>query len=236
MDIEFLLLCNTLENIERSIPPWASTATLYFHCLVHLLSSSMELATPNIWKNIVLIFLCLFPLGSAQQTKYLQFSKQKGPVLDTATNYSTLSGQSLKYVNFTLCGSIQINFFCGYQSFYTLSRNDKVNLLFTLMLRNENFDSQKYTSVFIYTSGSSSSTRFDLRPHAWSHACTAVNGHSGHVTVFINGILVHKDVSKDFVFKENIDFPFSLILGAVQGKSPSTFKWEHSKHKSEEVM
>ena len=118
----------TVKTSNGPVRPWPSTGTLCLHCRAYLRNSSMNVESKNKGNIIVLICFTLFLLGSAQQIKYLKVSKQTGPLLDKATSYATLSGQSVTSQNFTLCGSIKINFFRGYQAFYTLRRNDKVNL------------------------------------------------------------------------------------------------------------
>ena len=74
--------------------------------------------------------------------------------------------------------------------------------------------------------------KLSLRPHAWSHACTSVDG--GKVTVVINGILTHEVVIQmdEFVEKSAVVLQNNLILGVgvtkFSGSTESTYHSEAS--------
>ena len=62
---------------------------------------------------------------------FLKFSNQEGPPLNEATNYALLKSGALDTLpsdGFTICGSMYIAFLRGYQSFYTLRKNDHETL------------------------------------------------------------------------------------------------------------
>ena len=75
--------------------------------------------------------------ATLSKSKYLRFSNQKAATFTKATNYATLqSGGSdvISSKRFTLCGSIYIGFFRGYQAFYTVRKNDQRTLWFSVGL------------------------------------------------------------------------------------------------------
>ena len=91
--------------------------------------------------------------ATPSKSKYLRFSNQKAATFTKATNYATLqSGGSdvISSKRFTLCGSIYIGFFRGYQAFYTVRKNDQRTLWFSVGLYNQDLSEETYTpSIFL---------------------------------------------------------------------------------------
>ena len=58
--------------------------------------------------------------------------------------------------------------------------------------------------------------RVDMKPHAWSHACTSVSS-SGHVVVVINGVITHGEQisNMNFMNKFPRSIKDSLVLGSA---------------------
>ena len=180
--------------------------------------------------RLSLYFFLIIQFSKAETSKYLQFSNQREAILDEATNYAILKSGTLNELpssRFTICSSIYVAFFRGYQSFYTVRKNDHDTLWFSLNFENQYLTEGIYKSVIFYYGGSVFSNtdgQLRLKPHAWSHACTTVDVESGHVMVVINGILTHNMTinSKDFTDNVPTVFKRNLILGISQRKFPGT--------------
>ena len=173
-----------------------------------------------------------FSYSDKVKAKYLQFSNQSEPLPEKATNFAILESGDLGELPssiFTICGSMYIKFYRGYQTFYKVRRNDGETLWFSLNLDNQDTTQDTYTVVLYFFGGSAFSNtgeKLRLRPHAWSHACTTVDVQSGHVTVVINGILTCNTTisNKDFTDNTPTIFQNNLILGVYEYKfigSPS---------------
>ena len=67
---------------------------------------------------------------------------------------------------------------------------------------------------------SKTTTAPTLQPHAWSHACTALDGQVGQLTVVINGKTTHSFVvpNDNFVNSDPVVFEKTLVLGVWQIK------------------
>ena len=177
----------------------------------------------NLSLNILLIVVVFFIYLhlSFCDIKYLKFANNDEALLNKATNFATLSSGSLDVLpfnRFTICSSIYIGYFKGFQSFYLLRRNDHGTLWFNLYIYDQNIENFSYKADISYYNGSvfpNTGAKLPLKPHAWSHACTAVNVDSSHITVVINGILAYNmkltNYSKDFaenvppVFQKKLD-------------------------------
>ena len=184
---------------------------LYFFGFLYLTAIHLQLSYSN--KN---------------ESKYFQFSNQKGPPLAETRNFATLKSGDVGQLSsgkFTMCGSIYINFFRGSQTFYTVRRNRQETLWFSLNIYNQDTTEEVYTSWVKYFNGAVSSNtggNLRLRPHAWSHSCTTFDVESGYVRVVINGILTHNTTinSEDFTGKRPTVFRNNIVLGTYQTKGP----------------
>ena len=73
-------------------------------------------------------------------SSYLKFSNQLGPPLKEATSFATLKSRDLAKIpsrRFTICGSIYIGFYRGYQIFYTVQTPGQVRPWFALTIDNQ---------------------------------------------------------------------------------------------------
>ena len=166
--------------------------------------------------------------------KYLQFSNQSGPPEKKAANFATLKSEDLAILSsnrLTICGSIYIGFFRGYQLFYAVRTNRQEKLYLSLTIDNQDTTEEIYTAVLNYFGSitlSINGAKLRLNPHSWSHACTSVDGDSGVVMVVINGVLAFNTTIKTKEFTENFPTVFqnNLVLGAskevVRGKTYQT--------------
>ena len=180
-----------------------------------------------------LFFFCIcghLSPSDAETSKYLKFSNQNETPVDKATNYATLKSgilDELPSARFTICSSIYISFFRGYQSFYNLLKNDHKTLWFSLLIESQDTTKGKYFSFISYYGGfiiSNTGGELNLRPHDWSHACTTVDVESGHIMVAINGVLTHNTTITSNHFTNNLPTFFSknLVIGLCQEKYPGT--------------
>ena len=88
-------------------------------------------------------FIILICAQSIATTKVLEFSNQKEDVQIQATTYATLKSEHrLESGKFTICSSIYIGYFRGYQAFYTLRRNE--TLWFSLMITEQDLQTGGY--------------------------------------------------------------------------------------------
>ena len=150
------------------------------------------------------------------------FSNQQGPSLMEAKNFAVLKSEALMEMpsnRFTICGSIYIGYFRGYQVFFSMTKNDQKTLWFFLAIENQDINDEIYQVYFSHLEGgihSKPTARLPLQPHAWSHACTTVDAESGLVMVVINGILIVNEIikRKDFIDNIPIVFQNNLIIGA----------------------
>ena len=181
-------------------------------------------------KAFILFAILVFPVfrSSAKQQlekiTYLKFSDQKDNVLKEASNFAYLkSGVKMELPSnrFMICGSIFIRYFrSSFQTFYTMRRNDHRTLWFSLSVA-QDLLSETYLIYFWYIGKVLvSKTRLNLRPHAWSHACTSVDMDTGQVLVVFNGIVTHDKIINSKDFRDNIPLVFAknLFLGAHQDK------------------
>ena len=136
-----------------------------------------------------------FALSEKKEYKFLKFSNQSEPPVKESVNFATLkyggSGK-LSRNQLTICGSIYIPFYRGLQTFYVVSTNTGEKLWLSLKINNQDTTEEIYTALLSYYGGSVLSiagAKLRLNPHAWSHACTSVDGESGAVMVVINGVL-----------------------------------------------
>ena len=174
-----------------------------------------------------LLYICgQLSSSNAVTSKYLEFSNQKESYIDEATNYATLKSATLEKLpsaGFTICSSIYIAFFRSKQAFYAIRKNDQQSLWFSLFINTQDIKTGRYLSVLVYDGGSifsNTGREVNLKPHAWSHACTTVDVESAHVMVAINGVLTHNTTipSKDFTDNVPPVFQNSLVLGITQEK------------------
>ena len=168
--------------------------------------------------NYLIILICAQSIAS---TKILEFSNQKEDVQIEATTYATLKSEHmLQSGRFTICSSIYIGYFQGGQAFYTLRRHG--TLWFSLTITEQDLHRGGYSyNVFLAFNGGGefgNADKLSLRPHAWSHSCTSVDG--GRVTVVINGILTHEVVIQmEEVFEKHaVVLPDNIILGVRETK------------------
>ena len=161
---------------------------------------------------------CLFVVTSllrdASGIQFLEFSSQNETAIKAGQNYAILNegSSNLNATAFTICSSIKVSFFRGYQAFYTMRQNGTDNLWFSLTIHNQYLSG--YVVTFNYFgSDVFSAAKLHLRPHGWSHACTSVDS-SGHVLVVINGVLTHNTTVGN---PENMKHGFkgNLMLGAA---------------------
>ena len=174
----------------------------------------------------------LIQLSSQNLVKqdYLQFSNQTDDSLDKATDFAILkSGTSggVPSDQFTICGSIYIGYFRQSQAFYTVRRNDHVNLWLSLMIWSQEPVDQSYNVlIYVFEENYFSNTGgfVRMRPFAWSHACTTVDLVSGQVTNAVNGVLTHELNIRNKDFLDNVPevFENNLVLGVVQWQSPGS--------------
>ena len=174
------------------------------------------------------------------KSKYFQFSNQLKPLLQKATNFAILKSKDLSQLpssKFTICGSIYIGYYRGYQAFYTVRRNDHATLWFSLGINNQDTKEEVYSPVLFYFGGdviSNTGNKLRLRPHAWSHACTTLDVESGYVTVVINGILTHNTTISSLGLAGNVPtiFQKNLVLGVLQFKfHAATFRGISDQHR-----
>ena len=125
-------------------------------------------------------------MSSSAEFNYLKFTNQEESVCTAATNFSTLesggSGLSPNKI-FTICGSIYIGYFRGYQSFYTLRKTGQETLWYSFSLYSQQISEVIYMPVIFYFGSSlfpNTGGKLRLRPHAWFHACTTLDTESGH--------------------------------------------------------
>lgn len=164
------------------------------------------------------LVLALLTITSAQLT-LLQFGNQQEAALNVPTNLATLASpvsSSSSSQAFTICSSIYIGFFRGHQAFYTMRRDGVEDLWFSLYLIQED------QPDFNHLGGSKipgDISGLKLRAHAWSHACTAIQGATGHVTVVMNTVQTHDFNLYIFRFDVLPRFEGNLMLGASQWQS-----------------
>ena len=205
--------------------------------MLHTVRSGSE-SIRNCWKLIhnlsmgalnVISYICLFCLTSlitsysaSLTSKYLQFSSQKESPLEKASNHAILkSPAAVSLKSFTICSSIYVRFFRGYQTFYTLRRNTTDSLWFSLSVYNQDILKELYTVRITHLSGSvysKTGQELKLRPHEWSHACSTIDVESGHILVVVNGITVFDTILNSNTFTDNLPTVFQnkLILGLSQ--------------------
>ena len=181
--------------------------------------------------KFVIICISIFYLiliVNTTESRSFKFSNQTEAVLKKATNYATLQSGPTKYLpskKFTICASIYIGFFRSFQSFYTIRENLEDRLWFGLSAEYMNLEEGTYKPIITYFGGawfSNTGNQLALRPHAWSHACTAVDGETGQVTVVINGVTTHdtKFRGEGLVLSdEPLTFEGKLFLGLYQYQS-----------------
>ena len=165
-------------------------------------------------------------MSSPVKFKYLKFTTQKDAVCTEAINFATLKsgGSSLSLTKrFTICGSIYIGYFRGYQSFYTVRKTGQKTLWLSLSLYSQQVSEETYLPAIFYFDSSilpNTGGKLRLRPHGWSHACTTLDTESGHILVVINGLLTHNATirSKDFTDDVPASFNTNLVLGIFQMK------------------
>ena len=168
----------------------------------------------------------LFDSVQTSNIKKLQFSTQVGVVTEVPQTYATLKsgtkGVSITKT-FTICCSIYIGYFRTRPAFFTMRADGKVKLWFSLFISEQDILTNIYSVNFQYYDSSVMSSRTPgkelfLRPHAWSHACTAVNANTGNVTVVITGIVTHDVVikSKEFLANTGVSLEKNLVLGIRQ--------------------
>ena len=169
-------------------------------------------------------------LNSSLASKYLKFSYQNEPPIDEATNHAILNSEPLMELpsaRFTICSSIFVAFFRGYQSFYTVWKSDQETLWFSLFFENQDTTQEIYKSIITYDGGSVYSKKgaeVTLKPHAWSHAFTTVDIQSGNIIVVINGILTHNTTINSRHYTDHVPtlFKNNLVLGVCQYKYPAS--------------
>ena len=158
---------------------------------------------------------------SSSRRQYFKFVNQSEDVLDKPANYATLrSGLDKKLTSnkFTIWGSIFVEFFRTYSTFFVVKKSSDKSFWFTVYLQAMSLSPESYKPFFHYPSGglfSTTNSTLPLRPHAWSHACVAVNADTGQVMVVINGVVTH-DVrveSEGFIVSEIFTFEKNIILG-----------------------
>ena len=175
-----------------------------------------------------LFLLCLVfvqpSTSSSVESTYLKFSTQKEAVLIEAKNFATLKSPDsgvLSSGTFSICGSIYIGFYRDCQAFYTLRKNDSETVWLSLSIYNQDTLEETYTLFLFYSGGAIfPNSSVNLRPHAWSHACTTVDVESGQVLVVMNGIITHNTTINSKDFKNNMPTVFrnNLVLGITQMK------------------
>lgn len=170
------------------------------------------------WCSPLPLVLALLTTSAAQPT-LLQFASQQEAALDRPTNLATLAtavAPSSSSQAFTICASIYVGFFRGHQAFYTMRRDGVEDLWFSLFLIQED------QPDFNYLGGSeipADVSGLGLRSHAWSHACTAVHGATGRVTVVMNSVPTHDFNHDGFRVDVLPRFEGNVILGASQWQS-----------------
>ena len=163
-------------------------------------------------------FLSFF-VHQSYSVQYLELSNQTAGTLSQATNYAVLeSGSELQseVKSFTICSSIYVAYFRGYQAFFTILKSGSESPLFSLYLQPGSGLSSGYNvGLYFLDGGALNNETVKLRPHAWSHACTSVDT-SGHMTAVINGVLTHDvDTSEQFPKMLPNGFESHLVLGAA---------------------
>ena len=152
-------------------------------------------------------------------SKYLMFSNQQGPNMNEAKNFATLKSDALMEVpwnRFTICSSIYIGYFRGYQAFFSLKKNDQETLWFSVAIESQDIAEGIYQVYFSHLDCgiyNKPGAHLSLRPHAWSHACATIDAESGLVW---SGILTINEIirRKDFIDNIPIVFKKNLIVGA----------------------
>ena len=186
--------------------------------------------------QIPVLLLVLFPIvflwvstqPSLNKEYYLQFPSHEEVIVKEPTSFATLKSGAVGVLSgssFTICGSIYVGYFRSRQAFYTVRREDLTTLWFSLNFYLQDLDRQTYAVSFNYFDGMDiSNAKVDLKPHAWSHACTALNGESGQVTVVVNGVLTHNATltMQNFLSSGKISLSKRLILGMAQYKMPGS--------------
>ena len=74
--------------------------------------------------------LSTFFIQQSYGINFLQFSNQTEAYFEEARNYAILNGGStskLQDKGFSICGSIYVGYFIGWQSFYTMGQNGNDN-------------------------------------------------------------------------------------------------------------
>ena len=188
---------------------------------------SLDLSKTSV--RLLFLIACLIASASAEiavKTKYLRFSTQKENVIEAPLNFATLNSPvtgSLPLSGFTICGSIRIGYFRHRQAFYTIRRDDPLELWFSLHIFQQDISDQTYQPVFAYNGDEvypNTGAKLGLRPHAWSYACTTINMNSRHVIVVINGqMLINITVAKHVLENAPSDLQNSLVLGVSQYQS-----------------
>ena len=171
---------------------------------------------------IIIYILSIICIIGSYQIQFLKFVNQSEGVLDKATNYATLGSgikRSLPTTNFTICGSIFVEFFRTYTTFFVVRKSSDETLWFNLYLQGLYVSSESYLAYFHYHGGGyfpNTNSTLPLRPHSWSHACVAVNAATGQVMVVINGLVTHdiKVESRNFIVNEPFSFEKHILLGA----------------------
>ena len=180
----------------------------------------------NISVQIVVLLVVAasyLPIALSETTRYkfLKFSNQSEHPVNEAINFATLNYGSLGNLStnkLTICGSIYIGFYRGYQAFYTVNTKGNKNLYLSLSIDNQDTTEEIYTAILDHLGGSVLSitgAKLRLNPHSWSHACTSVDGESGVVIVFFNGVLAFNTTIKSKEITRNFPTVFqrNLVLG-----------------------
>ena len=174
----------------------------------------------DIHQRLTYLFFLIWAKSIAS-TKILEFSNQKEDFQIQPTTYAILKSEHmLESARFTICSSIYIGYFRGGQAFYTLRRHD--TLWFSLTITEQDLHRGVYSyNVFLAFNGGGefgNADKLSLRPHAWSHSCTSVDG--GRVTVVINGILTHEVViqMEEVSEKHAVVLQDNIILGVKETK------------------
>ena len=157
--------------------------------------------------HISVLFALIF-IHHTSSIHYFEFSSQSESYEQFGQNYAILSsGARGQFQNdgFTICGSIFVGYFRGRQAFYTLKQSGSDALLLSLFFETGRDLNSGYTLIVSFGGGTVfNSGKVDLKPHAWSHACTSVSA-SGHVMVAVNGVITH-DVGTPLELSHLTDF------------------------------
>ena len=125
------------------------------------------------WQIAALAGAVVFSVHSTAAIEYLHFSNQAEDQSAQAVLESEpkTSGQAEA---FTICGSMYIRYFKGYECFFTIKQSGRDALFLSLYFLVQD-PTLGYTVGLTFFGGSiPNQNPVSLRPHAWSHACTCL--------------------------------------------------------------